>query len=119
MLASYSYTQTTGSVDGKILDGELYNEPLLMATVSLQNTDLSVQSNFNGNFEITDIAPGSYTLLVRFLGYEDLVLPVSIKEGESTYIQCSLKAKTLKPIDFAEVTTPSKTEKATSSGMEQ
>ena len=89
------YAQATGSVRGKILDSEMFNEPLLMATVSLKNTDWSDQTNFNGNFEITDVAPGEYVMEINFLGYEPLEVPIEIKEDEQLEILESLKAKTL------------------------
>ncbi|WP_047246704.1 carboxypeptidase-like regulatory domain-containing protein [Maribacter thermophilus] len=103
LISSLTYAQSTGSINGKVLDAEMYNEPLLMATVSLKNTDWSTYTNFNGNFEITDVAPGEYTLLVHFLGYEEVELPVTISYDDTTYIQCSLHAKTMQTIDLAQV----------------
>ena len=95
MVASFSYAQTTGVVGGKILDGELYDEPLLMATVSLQNTDWTAQTNFNGNFEIAGVTPGAYVLEIRFLGYESTTVPIEVKADEKMEIYQSVKAKAL------------------------
>ena len=90
-----SVAQATGEVGGKILDGELYNEPLLMAHVSIKNTDWSTQTNFNGNFEITGVNPGSYILEIQFLGYESVELPIEVKADQKIEIQQSIKAKAL------------------------
>lgn len=95
MLTTISYAQAVGVVSGKILDGELYDEPLLMATVSLQDTDLAAQTNFNGNFEITNVTPGSYILEIRFLGYESTTMPIEVKADEKIEIYQSVKAKAL------------------------
>ncbi|KAA2219075.1 carboxypeptidase-like regulatory domain-containing protein [Maribacter flavus] len=95
LFTTLMYAQVTGSVRGKILDSEMFNEPLLMASVSLKNTDWSDQTNFNGNFEITDVAPGEYIMEINFLGYESLEVPIKIKEDEQLEILESLKAKTL------------------------
>ncbi|TLF46297.1 carboxypeptidase-like regulatory domain-containing protein [Maribacter aurantiacus] len=95
LFTTLMYAQATGSVRGKILDSEMFNEPLLMASVSLKNTDWSDQTNFNGNFEITDVAPGEYIMEINFLGYESLEVPIKIKEDEQLEILESLKAKTL------------------------
>lgn len=95
LFTTLMYAQATGSVRGKILDSEMFNEPLLMATVSLKNTDWSDQTNFNGNFEITEVAPGDYMLEISFLGYESLEVPIEIKEDQQLEILESLKAKTL------------------------
>lgn len=87
--------QESGSVTGKILDAEQYNEPLLMANVGLKGTAWTTQTNFNGNFEITDITPGNYILQVNFLGYEQLEVPVTITEGEPLAVLKSLQSKTM------------------------
>ncbi|MFS4466442.1 carboxypeptidase-like regulatory domain-containing protein [Maribacter sp. 2210JD10-5] len=92
-----SSAQDLGGVSGKVLDAEMFNEPLLMAFVSVKGTDKSVQTNFNGNFEIADMAPGQYTLEIAFLGYEAVTLPIEIKSGEYTTILQSLRAKSLTP----------------------
>lgn len=95
MLCAFSFGQETGTIQGKILDGELFNEPLLMATVSIKNTTLSTQTNFRGNFEFNDLTPGSYEVLVQFLGYEAIEIPVKILAGEREVILETLRAKTL------------------------
>lgn len=95
LFTTFIYAQATGSVRGKILDSEMFNEPLLMATVSLKNTDWSDRTNFNGNFEITDVAPGDYVMEISFLGYEPLEVPIKIKEDQQLEILESLKARTL------------------------
>ncbi len=49
---------------------------MLFAHVQIKNTPISVQTNFHGNFEITGIDPGNYTLLVSYLGYETIEIPI-------------------------------------------
>jgi len=95
MVASFAYSQETGIVSGKILDAEMFNEPLLMASVSIENTDFSTQTNFNGNFEIDNVSPGKYTLTVAFAGYDELSIPVEIKSNERLEILKELHAKEL------------------------
>ena len=94
--------QDNGAVSGKILDAELYNEPLLMASISLKDTDWSTRTNFNGNFEITDVRPGKYIMQIGFLGYEDVFLPIVIDKDNTTHINHSLKAKTVTLPDLVE-----------------
>ncbi len=92
---SLAQAQEYGVISGKILDAELYNEPLLMANVGLSDTDWSTQTNFSGNFELTDVVPGDYILHVDFLGYERLELFVTVSAGERLELIPSLKAKNL------------------------
>lgn len=87
------FSQHEGSVAGTILDKEMNNEPLLFANVQLKNTSKSIQTNFHGNFEIHDIKRGDYTLVVSYLGYETLEIPISIEEDKTTRVIDELVAK--------------------------
>ena len=60
-------------------------------------------TNLHGNFEIEGVAPGRYTVVISFVGYETLELPIKVSEKGLTNIVQGLSAKTL---DFA---TPSAT----------
>jgi len=113
MICSLSFAQETSSIKGKILDGEFFNEPLLMASVSLDNAALSTQTNFRGNFEFNDIAAGTHMVLVQFVGYEPISLEITVKEGERTEILETLYAKQIALPSTAKVS--STTEDAISS----
>ena len=89
-----------GVLKGTILDEELNNEPLMFASVMLKDTDITVETNLHGNFEIEGIEPGSYTLVISYPGYEERQLPVEVTLDEVSYIQKGLRAKR---ISLAEV----------------
>jgi hypothetical protein len=95
------FSQEQGSVEGTILDKEMNNEPLLFAYVQIKNTPLSVQTNFHGNFEISGIDPGDYTLIVSYLGYENIEIPITIEENKATQVQSELEAKKISLQDIA------------------
>jgi len=95
------FSQEQGSVAGTILDKEMNNEPMLFAHVQIKNTPISVQTNFHGNFEIAGIAPGNYTLLVSFLGYETLEIPLTIEGNKTTQVINELEAKKISLQDIA------------------
>ncbi|QBA63097.1 carboxypeptidase-like regulatory domain-containing protein [Muriicola soli] len=84
--------QKNGSIAGNILDNELHNEPLVFAHIELENTPFQTQTNFRGYFEIEGITPGTYTLIVRYPGYESLELPLIVSQGQATQIQHELSA---------------------------
>ena len=87
------FSQHEGSVAGTILDKEMNNEPMLFANVQLKNTSKSIQTNFHGNFEIHDIKAGDHILVVTYLGYETLEIPISIEEDKTTRVIDELVAK--------------------------
>ncbi|AKA35184.1 carboxypeptidase-like regulatory domain-containing protein [Flagellimonas lutaonensis] len=86
--------QEKGSISGKILDVEVNGEPLPFASVSLKNTLFKTQTNLHGNFELAGITPGTYTLVVRFLGYETVQLPIEVQKNQVIRISKGLRAKT-------------------------
>lgn len=101
---SFSYAQETSTIHGKILDGELFGEPLLMATVFIKNTNITTHTNFRGNFEFNDLTPGTYEIIVKFLGYKTIALPITLKAGENIEVFESLYAKNLALPSATEVT---------------
>ena len=101
LFSALLFSQEQGSVMGTILDKEMNNEPMLFAHVQIKNTPISVQTNFHGQFEIAGIDPGNYTLLVSYLGYETLEIPISIEENKITHVINELEAKKISLQDIA------------------
>ncbi|MAU26729.1 MAG: hypothetical protein CMH48_06695 [Muricauda sp.] len=95
--------QQKGLVFGKITDNSWENEPMSFVNVQLKDTPFKAMTNLHGNFEIEGVAPGRYTVVISFVGYETLELPIKVSEKGLTNIVQGLSAKTL---DFA---TPSAT----------
>lgn len=62
-----SYAQIEVSIRGNITDEK--GEPILGASIFLENTTLGAISDEQGNYQITGITPGSYNLTAQYLGY--------------------------------------------------
>ena len=62
------FAQVTTNIYGEVVD-EL-GEPLIGASVFLEGTQLGAQTDFDGNYKISGVAPGSYNLIVNYLGFE-------------------------------------------------
>ncbi|WP_350285856.1 TonB-dependent receptor [uncultured Croceitalea sp.] len=65
---SETYAQVTTDLFGNVLDE--VGEPIIGASVFLEGTEKGAQTDFDGNYTITDVTPGSYNLVVSYLGYE-------------------------------------------------
>lgn len=89
--------QETSYISGKVLDNELNGEPMLFADVALKNTRWKTQTNFHGNFEIDGVDPGSYVLVISFLGYDTIEIPIEAKPNGVLQIQKGLSSKTIDP----------------------
>lgn len=100
LFTSLMFGQESGALKGTILDEEVNNEPLMFASVMLKDTDIAVETNLHGNFEIDGLVPGLYTLIISYPGYEERHLPVEVTLDEVSYIQNGLRAKR---ISLAEV----------------
>lgn len=90
LFASVTFSQNQGGIRGSITDKVMRNEPLLMANVQVKGDDTIMQTNFHGNYEISDLNPGTYTLLVSYLGYENQEIPVSVEENSIATIDVQL-----------------------------
>ena len=85
--------QDTGIIAGKITDKDANNEPLPFATVFVQGTEKGANTDFDGLFRIDAVKPGTYTIEVRFVGYETLELPnIVVTAGKVTEITAALSA---------------------------
>ncbi len=60
--------QVFGELSGTVVDET--GTPILGASVLLENTTKGAQTDFDGNFRITEIEPNSYNLIVSYLGFE-------------------------------------------------
>jgi len=119
LFSALLFSQQEGSVAGTILDKEMNNEPLLFANVQLKNTSKSIQTNFHGNFEIHDIKAGDYTLVVSYLGYETLEIPISIEEDKTTRVIDELEAKKISLEELASLQRTSENDVDITANVEQ
>lgn len=58
--------------------------PLLGATVLLQGTNQGTVSDVNGNFNLPDVAPGTYTLIVMYVGFTKLSQEIVVTDTDLT-----------------------------------
>ena len=77
-----SYAQENGSIVGKLTDKDANNEPLAFANVLVKGTSKGTTSDFDGLYELPAVAPGTYTLVFSFLGYETLEIPNVVVEAD-------------------------------------
>ncbi len=70
------YAQT-GTIRGSIYEKET-GEPVIFTNVYLKGTNIGSASDVNGLYVISQIPPGEYTLLVTYLGYDSLSMPVKV-----------------------------------------
>ena len=80
------YGVVTEAVTGTVMPG---------ATISLQGTSLGTASDVYGKYVMHQIPPGSYTLVVRYIGYKGKEVSIDVKSGLKIEQNFSLVAQAL------------------------
>ncbi len=61
----------TGILKGKITN-QYTNEPIGFANILIEGTDLGTTSDFDGNYEIENVPPGTYDITASFIGFNSV-----------------------------------------------
>lgn len=89
-LTIVTYAQT-GKIIGKIVDGKT-GETLPGATVLIEGTTKGGSADFDGNFSISNVTPGTYNLIVSYITYETKKLVgTKVSAGDPTELNITLE----------------------------
>lgn len=77
LLAGYAASGQYGTVRGFVYEKET-GEPVIFTNVYLFKTNYGAATDVNGYYAITRIPPGSYTLMVTYLGFDTLQMYITI-----------------------------------------
>jgi TonB-dependent receptor len=83
-----------GSVTGTIKDAKT-GERLIGATIAIQGTTRGTISDFDGNYSLNNIDPGTYNLIYSFVSYNTVIKKVSLEEAGSLRIDLDLEPSTV------------------------
>ncbi|NOR28799.1 MAG: hypothetical protein GQ540_09780 [Lutibacter sp.] len=73
-----------GIIEGVVFDNEVDNSPLLLANVTVKNSEITTTSSIDGTFSLK-VKPGTYTLIYSFIGYKTVeVKNVIVASNETT-----------------------------------
>lgn len=70
----------TGSITGTILDSDS-KEPVIGATVLVDKTTLGSLTDLEGKFLIKNVPAGTQSIVIKYLGYEDVTQTVQVESG--------------------------------------
>ncbi|MDP4175913.1 MAG: TonB-dependent receptor [Bacteroidota bacterium] len=79
-----------GSLKGTVKDAQT-GDILPFANVIVKGTSLGCAADKEGNYSMTNIPVGSYTILAKYIGYVEQEIKVDIKEGKAVVQNFSLK----------------------------
>jgi hypothetical protein len=91
LLTALSFSQKA-TVSGVILDKEFNNEPLAFANITLKGTTIGTSTDENGKYTLS-VSPGSHTLVIGFLGYKTVEIPITVKANEKKTVNYTLETE--------------------------
>jgi outer membrane receptor protein involved in Fe transport len=85
----------TGKVTGQILDART-NEPLIGVNVIVDGTHYGAATGQSGRYVLLNIPPGTYTLIIRMMGYQTKVVNnVNVSSDYTTTINAKLNTEVI------------------------
>ena len=99
----FNLLQAQGIVKGVVFD-ESNGESVPFANVMLDSTRLGCATDINGFYLISKVPAGTYTLRVRFVGYEDHTQTITVADRKTLNITIHLKpsAQMLEAVDVTD-----------------
>lgn len=86
--------QGTGKITGTVTDSN--GKPLGNVNVLIKNTNRGAATDQNGNYVIAELEPGTYTIVVDFIGYEAAKKEVQVSPNKDVTVNFKMNIKTLK-----------------------
>jgi hypothetical protein len=84
-----------GAISGKVLDKRTL-QGLIAANVVIENTDRGAATDANGNFTVSNLAPGSYNVKVFYIGYSSITRGnVIVNPNRTTTLEIRMEPETL------------------------
>lgn len=87
--SAFSLSAQSGTIRGKVVDGE-NAEPMMSATIRLlQNGQLvkGTQSDLDGLYQFVELQAGSYTLLLTYISYDSVYQDLEVTSGHVTTVE--------------------------------
>ncbi len=81
---AFTLSAQTGSISGTLKTSD--GQPAELINIGLKGTSKGAISNVTGAYEISNVEPGTYTLVTSFMGLETREQQVEVKAGETTII---------------------------------
>lgn len=98
--ATSAFAQT-GTISGKVVDRET-GETLIGVNILVQGSDIGASSDVDGEYRLSDLEPGSYTLVFSYIGYtKKTVTGVEVDASATSTINVQLAPES---VEMEEVT---------------
>lgn len=86
--AAATAQQSAGSIKGKVKTAD--NKPAEGVSILLKNTPKNAVADNDGAYEIRNVQPGNYTLVISLVGHADAEKEVTVENGKVTAVDVQL-----------------------------
>lgn len=111
---SHSWGQGFGGIRGQVVDSD-FGQPIARSSVVILDTPFGAMTDDQGNFTISGVPPGAYTISVRSGGYLPKLVPgISISSGTFN----DVRVETIAEVEeMEELVVPGELEKTSEVGL--
>lgn len=81
LLCSVTLSAQTAGISGSVQDAN--GEPLIGATIMLGGSNTGTVADIDGNYNLSGITPGTYTLVCSFIGYQKFEEEITLSANEN------------------------------------
>jgi outer membrane receptor protein involved in Fe transport len=99
LFCSLGFSQSKGKVAGLITDADLNDEAMPFANVMIKGTTNGVGTDMDGKYELS-VNAGNYILVISFVGYETVEIPIVVVANQTTIINKSIGSGSVKLEDI-------------------
>ncbi len=89
ILNNLSFGQANGKIKGKVVDANS-GEALIGANVIIVGTSIGAAANADGEFVLSSVKPGDYSLKISYVGYKDKIEKVTVVANRATEVVVKL-----------------------------
>jgi TonB-dependent receptor len=82
--------QESGKITGVVSDKDS-KEPLPAASVFLEGTSLGAATTIEGKYIIRQVPPKNYNLIIKYIGYKEQKIPITITSGRTLEVNVELE----------------------------
>ena len=93
---NYFLYASTGKISGKIINNS-ENEPMIGVNILIKEIGIGSVSDNEGEYIISNIPPGVYTIEATYIGYTKIILKdILINQGRTSYQNITMKEEAIK-----------------------
>lgn len=89
ILFSSANAQQNASISGSVTDS---TGVIIGASALLKGTKIGATTDANGRFQIKNVKPGNYTLLLSYIGFKTISREINLVEGQSLQLNLRLQS---------------------------